>query len=110
MILGVYLRAFFSAFRRLLPSALIASMSSGFPLPLSSFRQQCIIVPGNHALLPKGYDDSAGYVQDGVSVFGVLLQRINRFDHGQGEQFDSARFCPALHLIRKAAANRLEFS
>jgi len=42
-------------------------------------------------LLPKGYDDSADYVQDGVSVFGVLLQRINRFDRGQDEQFDCVR-------------------
>jgi hypothetical protein len=37
--------------------------------------------------------------EDGVSVFGVLLQRINRFDRGQDEQFDSARFCLALHII-----------
>src|SRR5262245_5694688 len=42
---------------------------------------------------------SARYVQDGVGIFGVLLQSLDRFDRRQGEQFDPAAQGLALHLV-----------
>src|SRR5215510_10208007 len=43
--------------------------------------------------------DSARYMQDGVGIFRVLLQRLNRFDRRQDQQVDSARSCLALNLV-----------
>src|SRR5262245_34851236 len=43
--------------------------------------------------------DSARYMQDGVGVFRVLLQRLDRFDRRQDEQFDPAAQSLALYFV-----------